>query len=180
MPIPDFQSLMLPPLELVSDGEDHLMKDVTRGLADRFELTEDERRHLLPSGQQTIISNRVAWAKAYMKMAGLLENPVRGYIRISPLGRELLQKKLPKIDLRVLRQYPSYLEFVRKTPATDHPEDENHVDESKTPKEVIDAAYKTLRAALARNSWRRFGLRLPNSSWRSWCGSWWRWATAMR
>jgi restriction system protein len=150
VPIPDFQSLMLPLLELVSDGQDHLMKDVTRGLADRFELTQDERRQLLPSGQQTFISNRVAWAKAHMKMAGLLENPVRGYIGVSPLGRELLQKKLPKIDLRVLRQYPSYLEFVRKTPARDHSEDENHVDESKTPKEVIDAAYKTLRAALAK------------------------------
>lgn len=150
MPIPDFQSLMLPLLELVSDGEDHLMKDVTRGLADRFELTEDERRLLLPSGQQTITSNRVAWAKAHMKMAGLLENPVRGYIRISPLGRELLQKKLLKIDLRILRQYPSYLEFVRKTPTPDPAEGENHVDESKTPKEVIDAAYKTLRAALAK------------------------------
>jgi len=56
-------------------------------------LSEDERRQLLPSGQQTIISNRVAWAKAHMKMAGLLENPVRGYIRIPSVGRELLEKK---------------------------------------------------------------------------------------
>ena len=81
---------MLPLLELVSDGKDHLMKDVTQGLADHFALTEDERRELLPSGQQKIINNRVAWAKAHMKMAGLLENPVRGYIRISPRGRDLL------------------------------------------------------------------------------------------
>ncbi len=150
MPIPDFQSLMLPLLELVSDGKDHLMKDVTRGVADRFELTEDERRELLPSGQQTIISNRVAWAKAHMKMAGLLENPVRGYIRLSPLGRELLQEKLSRVDLRILRRYPSYLEFVNKTKPTDTSEGENHGDESKTPKEVIAAAYKTLRAALAK------------------------------
>ena len=60
MPIPDFQTIMLPLLELVADGKDHLMKDVTRGVANRFELSEDERRQLLPSGRQTIISNRVA------------------------------------------------------------------------------------------------------------------------
>jgi hypothetical protein len=90
VPIPDFQSLMLPLLELLSDGKDHLMKDVTRGLADRFALTDDERRALLPSCQQTIISNRVAWAEAHMKMAGLIENLVRGYVRISDAGRKRL------------------------------------------------------------------------------------------
>ena len=150
MPIPDFQTIMLPLLELVADGKDHLMKDVTRGVASRFELSADERRQLLPSGQQTIISNRVAWAKAHMKMAGLLENPVRGYIRISSVGRELLEKKPGRIDLRILRQYPSYLEFVKKSQTSDQTGDENHVSEPKTPKEVIDSAYRTLRAALAK------------------------------
>ncbi len=141
---------MLPLLELVADGKDHLMKDVTRGVTSRFELSEDERRQLLPSGQQTIISNRVAWAKAHMKMAGLLENPVRGYIRISTAGRELLDKKPARIDLRVLRQYPLYLEFVKKSQTSDQTGDENHGIEPKTPKEVIDSAYNTLRAALAK------------------------------
>ncbi len=49
-------------------------------------LTDEERRELLPSGQQTIISNRVAWAKAHMRMAGLLEGPVRGHIILRPIG----------------------------------------------------------------------------------------------
>jgi restriction system protein len=152
---------MLPLLELVSDGKDHLMKDVAHGLADRFELSEHERRELLPSGQQTIISNRVAWAKAHMKMAGLLENPVRGYIRISEAGRELLDTKPPKINLRLLRKYPSYLDFVRKTPETGSEEGDNHKDESKTPKEVIDSAYKTLRAALAKELLERIRTSSP-------------------
>jgi len=150
VPIPDFQSIMLPLLQFTSDGKDHLMREVTQGLADHFDLTEEERRQLLPSGQQTIISNRVAWAKAHMKMAGLIENPVRGYIRISQAGRELLEKKLQRVDLRVLRQYPSYLEFAKKSQSPDRAGDENHEDQAKTPREVIDSAYKTLRAALAK------------------------------
>jgi restriction system protein len=153
---------MLPLLELVSDGKDHLMKDVARGLADRFALTDDERRELLPSGQQTIISNRVAWAKAHMKMAGLLENPVRGYIRISEAGRARLDTEPEKINLRVLRRYPSYLEFARKSQPTEREEGDNHDEEPKTPKEVIDSAYKTLRAALAKELLERVRASSPH------------------
>ncbi len=78
-------------------------------------------------------------------MAGLLENPVRGYIRLSPLGREVLANKPVRIDMKFLRQFPAYLDFVKKSPASE-PDD---VEQPKTPRELIDAAYKTLRTALA-------------------------------
>ena len=47
-------------------------------------------------------------------------------------------------------QYPSYLEFVKKSQTSDQTGDENHVSEPRTPKEVIDSAYRTLRAVLAK------------------------------
>jgi restriction system protein len=140
--IPDFQSLMLPLLEAVADGRDHVMRDITHRLSDRFGLTEDERRQKLPSGQQGIMSNRVAWAKAHLKMAGLLENPVRGSVRISPAGKEVLNRKPTQIDMKFLRQFPAYAEFTKKPPIP-------VPDEATTPKELMDSAYKTLREALA-------------------------------
>ena len=148
MAIPDFQAVMLPVLESIADGQDHMMRDVTRRVADRFGLSGDERHLLLPSGQQTIISNRVAWAKTHMKMAGLLENQVRGYIRISLAGKDVLARKPGQIDMKFLRQFPTYLEFTRKSQPTDQPIDAQDA-QPKTPKELIDAAYKTLRSALA-------------------------------
>ncbi len=140
---------MLPILEVVSDGRDHLMRDVTRAVADRFGLSAAERAEMLPSGQQTIISNRVAWAKTHMKMAGLLENPVRGFIRLSPAGRKALDQKPGQIDLKFLRQYPSFIEFTRKSAQPDSAT-EPEVSLTKTPKELIDEAYKSLRNALAK------------------------------
>ena len=89
------------------------MRDVTREVADHFGLTEDERRELLPSGQQTLISNRVGWAKTHMKMAG----PWRirpGLVRDLAAGRPALAKKPARIDVKFLRQFPAYLEFVGK------------------------------------------------------------------
>src|SRR4051812_34611551 len=106
MSIPDFQAAMLPLLKAIANGKDHLMRDVTRQVADTFNLTEEERRQLLPSGQQTVISNRVAWAKTHMKMAGLLENPTRGTIRISELGRKVLDARPDRVDMKLLRDFP--------------------------------------------------------------------------
>src|SRR4051812_42954002 len=97
---------MLPILRAIADGGDHAMRDVARRVADGFGLTDEERRQLLPSGQQTVISNRVAWAKTHMKMAGLLENPTRGTIRISELGRKVLDARPDRVDMKLLRDFP--------------------------------------------------------------------------
>jgi restriction system protein len=147
--IPDFQTVMLPLLESIADGKNHSVKEVTDRIADVFGLTEEERVRLLPSGQQGIISNRAAWAKTHMKMAGLLENPARGYIRLSALGRQILAAKPPRIEMKFLRQFPAYLAFIKKSQPTEPSEGGPIVESPKTPKELIDDAYKTLHSAVA-------------------------------
>ena len=93
MATPDYQPVMLSLVKILGDGQERTMREVTDLLAESFHLTDQEREELLPSGQQSIFSNRVAWAKSYLKAAGLLENPLRGRVRISDLGRKLLAKK---------------------------------------------------------------------------------------
>ncbi len=67
MSFPDYQDCMLPMLEILADGQDHKVRDLTQAVADRFHLSEDDRARLLPSGQQTVIANRVGWAKTYLE-----------------------------------------------------------------------------------------------------------------
>ena len=62
MAIPDFQSVMLPMVKILGDGQERTMREVTDQLAESFQLTDKEREELLPSGQQSLFSNRVAWA----------------------------------------------------------------------------------------------------------------------
>jgi restriction system protein len=62
MAIPDFQSVMLPLVKILGDGKERTMREVTNLLAESFHLTDQERKELLPSGQQSLFSNRVAWA----------------------------------------------------------------------------------------------------------------------
>lgn len=73
MPIPDFQTIMLPLLEMFKDGEAKTTTQMYAELADRFGLTELERTERLPSGHQTRFHNRVGWARTHLKKAGLLE-----------------------------------------------------------------------------------------------------------
>ena len=87
--IPDYQTLMRPVLESAQEGEVRIGEVVDR-LADRFDLSEEERNELLPRRGQARFANRVHWAKSYLKQAGLVEPTKRGSFIITERGMEIL------------------------------------------------------------------------------------------
>jgi restriction system protein len=93
MPIPDYQTVMLPLLRFVSDGKDHSLRETIDFLADHFFLTAEERQELLPSGSQAIFDNRVGWAKTHILRAGLLESPRRSIFRITERGKDVIKSE---------------------------------------------------------------------------------------
>ena len=52
MAIPDFQTVMLPLVEALADGQERTMRELTDLLADRFGLTEPERWKSCPAGSR--------------------------------------------------------------------------------------------------------------------------------
>lgn len=151
MAIPDFQSIMLPLLRFCADGQEYTNREAIEALAQEFELTEEEQKQLLPSGQQCVFENRVAWARAHMKMAGLVENTRRGVFRITNRGTQLLKKSPAEVNLRVLREFPEYLEARDRNQSnkTDEAPADTDEQESKTPAERLEEAYEILRKNLA-------------------------------
>ena len=61
MAIPDFQTLMLPVLELLKGGNPVKLSDMVVIMSDKYNLTEEERNEWLPSKVQKTMYNRVAW-----------------------------------------------------------------------------------------------------------------------
>jgi restriction system protein len=149
MAIPDYQSIMLPLLKLVADGNEHSLRETIEGLADEFRLSDDERKELLPSGQQRTFDNRVAWARTYMNKAGLLDATRRGYFRISQRGREILNKKPAEINVKFLEQYPEFIEFRARRRDTEQRVPDSVSDSRQTPAEVLESAYQKLREDLS-------------------------------
>jgi restriction system protein len=146
MAIPDYQSIMLPLLKFADDEKEHSLREAIEILADGFNLTEEERKELLPSGRQATFDNRVGWARTYMKKAGLLKSAKRGYFQITERGLDVLKQNPPEIDNAFLRQFPEFIEF--QTPR-DKKRSEQDVSDTQTPEEEIEAAYQGVRQELA-------------------------------
>lgn len=149
MAIPDYQSIMLPLLEQISDNKEWVFRNVVEELAKKYSLTEEERKELLPSGQQPIFDNRVGWARTYMKKAGLIDAPKRGLLKISPKGLEILQKKPERINVKYLQQFPEFLEFQSLKRDESSTEEKVVEQEEQTPEESLDYSYQKIRKALA-------------------------------
>jgi restriction system protein len=88
---------MLHLVRLASDGGEHTLKEAVPALADIFRLTDAERTELLPSGQQAVFNNRVAWANTFLKKAELLRSPRRGVFTITDRGKSVLAKDPPNL-----------------------------------------------------------------------------------
>lgn len=152
MAIPDYQSIMLPLLKHLSDGKTKSSSETFEQLADEFNLGEDEKKELLPSGQQPVFSNRIAWAKVYLKKAGLIVSPKRGYYKITDLGRNVLKKNPAKIDNLFLTQFKDFDEFwgKQRSKAIDNEEQkvEQELSNEKTPEEYLETGYQKIRSDL--------------------------------
>jgi restriction system protein len=149
--IPDYQTLMLPLLQLISDKQEYKYRDLIEKLAAEFNLTDEERKELLASGNQPVFDNRVGWAKTYLKKAGLIDSPKRASFVITELGLQTLKKKPDRIDAKYLRQFPAFLEFVHAGKNDTENEEEPIAQEisAQTPEENLDRAYQRIRKSLA-------------------------------
>lgn len=147
MPIPDFQSLMLPLMNLISDGKEHAVRSATLEMGRQCNLSEAEWSEMLPSGRAPLFYNRLAWAKTHLKKAGLIDQPRRGVIVISDRGRKVLHSQPKQIDLRFLQQFPQLTEQVSMNHSVDNTLTESVVTAS--PEEVLERAHAEISQELA-------------------------------
>lgn len=148
MAIPDYQTIMLPLLKFMADQKEHSVHEAVKFLANEFNLSDEDRKEMLPSGQQEVFLNRVGWARTYMKKAGLLDSPKRGIFIITERGKKVLASNPTKIDNKLLTHYDEFKEFKKKKRKV---EEETGVIEfqDKTPEEAFETAYENLRTELS-------------------------------
>ena len=146
MPIPDFQAIMRPWLELAADDQEHALQDVIATLAEQFGLSDEERSEMLPSGFQAKFTNRVAWTASYLNKAGAINRVGRGRYRITSRGKELLASP-EVINVAALRRFPEFQESRTGGRGQIDAAPERTFD-SVTPAEAIEAAVATIRQAV--------------------------------
>lgn len=133
MAIPDFQTLMLPILKLLSKNNIIKLSEMVDIMSDEYNLSEEERNEWLPSKVQKTMYNRVAWAKQYLKNSELIESPEKGSFKITQKGLDILKNNPTRIDLRFLRNLDN------KDNINNIEKDNFQINE-KTPEELIESA----------------------------------------
>jgi restriction system protein len=149
--IPDYQACMLPLLKFASDDKTHTLPEAVTHIAKLFQLTEEEKQQMLPSGLQAVIFNRVGWARTYLKKAGLLEDPKRATFKITNRGLDLLKENLPEISTKYLNRYEEFVAFRNKRTEKSHVgnvlNEEN--DSNITPEESIEFGFQKLKESVS-------------------------------
>lgn len=154
--IPDYQTIMLPLLTYLKDGQPHHVTETIPAMANNFQLAIDEINQSLPNSKKKVFNNRIHWARAYLKMAGLIDSPAKWHIQITERGKLFLTKNPEKITVRILKnQFEDFKEkmdsyrkkskeTINGTEITEDTDEEVLV----TPEELIQSGYEKIRSTL--------------------------------
>ena len=140
--------MMIPLLNHFGDGAEKANRVTVDAMAKTLGVSAEEQAQLLPSGHQTVLQNRVAWAKAHFKRAGLLEATAVGVYRITDAGRAVLQEKPDRIDLKYLDRFPGHREF-RSAPKKAETAAVASAEEGMTPQEHMAFGFQEITEELA-------------------------------
>ena len=148
MALPKYNELYVPFLTALIDGNVHALKEIKRSITDTLCLSAEELSERLPSGKQFIFDNRMGWARTYLKKAGLIKAPQRGYFSITDQGRQLLQSGVQITNALLAERFPTFAEFVGRMEG-EETQVSAEADAEETPQETFDRVYDTINGQLA-------------------------------
>jgi restriction system protein len=153
VPVPDYETLMLPVLRLFEGGAKNVAECVPY-IREQFGISDEEAEELIPSGRITVLQSRTHWARTYLSKAGLLQSPSRNLHVITEKGRALLARNPARIDNDLLNQFEGFSDWVQRSKSSGSPSDvtETNVSptvvDSQTPDDAMEVASAILNAAL--------------------------------
>ena len=91
--LPKYHETFLPVLRTLQNGKIISYSDMRRIVRDTYysNLPNDALELKTEAGDQLIL-NRIGWAKAYLKQAGMLSQPERGMVQITEKGRRVVER----------------------------------------------------------------------------------------
>lgn len=150
MPIPDYQTMMLPTLRLLGDNKEHRTSDLIGILSTEFKLTQAELEEMLPSGTQPRFANRLYWVIADFRGGLLVNNVERGVYKITERGLDLLKENPKEVRIKDLLRYEEYKNFKQpKKKSKNETQQITAVETEQTPVELFEAGYIAIRQRLS-------------------------------
>ncbi len=150
--IPDYQTAMLPILKSLKDGKIKEAKEIQNLMISIFKITDEEKRIKIPSGDQPLFYNRIAWAITHLKRSETIIAPIRGNYQITDLGRKILKNPPEKITVKYLKDNTNFNKNLNINAQAGNKieSDEGNEEIDKTPDELINIGISQISIELSK------------------------------
>jgi len=141
---------MKPLLEVLKENGEMPRQEAIDAVVDKVGLSEEQLSILNEGNGKSKARGRVGWASSYLRVAGALDGPRRGYFALGKNAEKLLDlnRHITQADLK---QIPEYLEHQKRKAERRlliNEDIENDDLNDDTPQDLIDRGIKRLRSQL--------------------------------
>src|SRR6266480_2495383 len=153
MPVPTHDGLFNPLLSAIRElGGSASVAEQEDKVAELLKLSDDEASEI-HRGNRTKLSYRLAWARNYLKRAGLLDNSARGVWALTAKGRAVERVDPAKINREIKALDAATAQTEEDEPSETSPAETRWEDEAlETIKQIPPKAFETLCQRLLRES----------------------------
>ena len=117
MTLPSWEKFMFPVLS--NSKEEIRVINLAEICAKHFNLTPEEKNTGYEKSSGLKYVHRTWWAVTFLRQAGLLEKPKRGYIKITDKGKEVLDSGIKEINEKYLHKFPEFINFLNRSKKKD-------------------------------------------------------------
>ena len=148
--LPKWHEFMLPLLEVLKERGELSRNDAIEAVVQRVGLTEEQMALSQESNGKSVARGRIGWASSYLRTAGALIGPKRGYFALGPNADALfeLDRPLKRADLTGFQEWQEHqaAKQAKSQSASDSTSDLNT--EDSTPEDLIEAGVKQIKEQL--------------------------------
>lgn len=112
MAVPKYNEFFSPVLRALETGEIKHVAEIRKFALDYLNVSEEDRKVMLPSNTQRLADNRVNWSITYLRKANLIERVARGKYKVTNTGLRVLHEKKDHVELKDLYQFDSFRQFI--------------------------------------------------------------------
>lgn len=156
MAVPKYNDFFSPVLRALEDGQIKRALEIRKYALNYLNVSEEDRKQMLPSNTQRLVDNRATWAITYLCKANLIERVAKGKYKITNTGIQVLHEKKDHVELKDLYQFDSFRQFINTDTMSEEKKDLSKPSvledlQEGTPQDNLNASMEQINKELSAN-----------------------------
>lgn len=156
MAVPKYNEFFSPVLRALEDGQIKRALEIRKYALNYLNVSEEDRKQMLPSNTQRLVDNRATWAITYLCKANLIERIAKGKYKITNTGIQVLHEKKDHVELKDLYQFDSFRQFINTDTMSEEKKDLSKPSvledlQEGTPQDNLNASMEQINKELSAN-----------------------------